>query len=437
MPVTVSGWNSAAIQTAAITANAAGGGGVYMPGGLYTINRSIDVRGMSNIEFFGDGPSTVLQCTSALNGSDANRFNNVFNANNLTIPFGSYPWGLKWRDMTIDCSAQNARGMPPGQSLGMNLCAIECQNVDAAMFTRLKIINAFGNALVSASIDPKLSAAVIGAVTTDCEFDGCVGGILPQYGITGSVIQYGAARGGSIQRCRFVNSGGPAIDWFNCFGTKIGYCEFTGEKGTPVGAGQTVNSIHSDFGLQFCTIEAVEFLEAGVIYLSGIMTPEFFNGNIPTPGPWHCTIKGAKLYGASSSNVNFPHITIIGGSSASQVGNATSNVLDNISSYQAQKVGIELVDGNENSIINSTIEQCGSGPLALLDSGQPGGGSKNNRMQGIQIIGGNLDSNYQDNSPNNTGNHLWDSRIEVTKSGQPFAAQGGLDTRGLYGPGAP
>ncbi len=93
----------------------------------------------SNVEFFGDGPATRLICTSALNGSDANRFNDVFNANNLTVPFGSYQWGLTWRDMTIDCTLQNASGVPHGQSLGTNLCAIECQNVDAVQFKRLRI----------------------------------------------------------------------------------------------------------------------------------------------------------------------------------------------------------------------------------------------------------------------------------------------------------
>jgi hypothetical protein len=436
------GTNAAAIQAASNAANAAGGGIVYLPAGQYTADASVDVRGMSNITWVGDGPATVITCTSALDGSDPNIRNDVFNANNLSTVYPNYLQNLAWQDMTIDCSAQNASGVPGAATSGYNLCAIECQNVNGARFSRLRIINAFGNALVSGTIDPKLAAAVTGATIEDCIFLGCVRGILPQYKITGSVVQYGAMQGGAIERNRFINSGGPAIDIFNCFGTGVRRNFFTGSKGTPIGAGQSVNSIHSDFGLQSCAIEDNVMLLAGPIILAGLMTPTDFNGQTPTPGPQNCSISRNKLYGAASPNNTFPHIQLAGGSSATALGTAAGNLIDGNNSYDAPASGIVLTDGVRNLEINNTIIECGhvnnaGVPFCCFDSGQPNGGSRENRIAGNQIQGSHVQTNYQDNSGNNIGNKFWDNRMEVALSGNPTSSTSVVDLQRNYGPGAP
>jgi parallel beta-helix repeat protein len=435
------GTNAAAIQAATNACHAAGGGVVYFPAGFYTVEQSIDVRGMSNMIFAGDGKASVITCTAALNGSDPNLYNDVFNANNLSTTYPNYLTNLAWQDLKIDCTAQNASGVPGAATAGYNLCAIECQNVNNVRFSRLQIVNAFGNAVVSGTIDPQLTAAATAALTEDCEFVGCVGGILPQYHITGSVVQYGAMRGGAIQRCRFINSGGPAIDVFNCFGTAIRGNYFSGSKGTPVGSGQSVNSIHSDFGLSSCAIEDNIFLGAGPIFLDGQMTVTAFNV-IATPGPQNCSISRNKLYGAASANATMPHIQLLGGSSATALGNAVGNLIDGNNSFQAPASGIRLTDGVRNLVINNTISQCGyvnhsDAPFRANDSTQPGGGSKENRFAGNQIDGPYVNTNYQDNGANNTSNRFWDNRMETALSGTSTISTATLDKQRNYGPGSP
>lgn len=334
-------------DTAAIQKALSSNQKVLFPAGRYVVSQSLDLRGLSNLEILGETRDTVtIVCTGALNGSDPDRFNDVFNANNLTLPFGAYCENLTFHDLTIDCSAQGAAGVPPGAVSGYNLCAIECQNVDGVRFKRLRIINAFGNALVAASIDPRFQAAVQGAIAEDCEFVGCCGGILPSYGITGSVIQYGAMQGGAILRCRFLHSGGPATDTFNCYGITIAGNYFLGSKGTPHGAGQNINGIHSDFGLQASQILDNTLLEAGAILLVGSPIPTPYNGNVPTPGPLRCKFRGNDLYGAAVENVNLPHITLL---------LAEGNVVEGNSSFQAPVgAGFAQIDATKN-IVGSNV----------------------------------------------------------------------------------
>lgn len=434
------GGTSATIQTLANAAHAAGGGVIFLEG-AYTIDKSIDLRGMSNIAFIGDGATTVLTCTAALNGSDPNFYNDVFNANNLTLVYPNYMSNLSWQDMTIDCTLQNAGGVPALAQYGYNLCAIECQNVNYARFTRITVKNAFGNALVSGSIDPQLGAAVQAATIEDCLFLGCCAGILPQYGITGSVVQYGAMNGGVIRGCRFINSGGPGIDVFNCYGTQIKSNYFQGTKGTPCGAGQNINSIHSDFGLQHCTIEDNTFLEAGPILLNGLMTVTAFNV-VATPGPQNCSISRNKQYGAASENVTFPHISLYGGSSAIALGSARANLIVGNNSYQSPTSGIVMYDGLYNIVSDNTIDSCGNVnhtgvAFSAFDSGQPGGGSKENVVRGNVVIATAwLTTNYSDNGANNTLNHFWDNRMAVT-IGASTISTAVLDKDRNYGPGSP
>lgn len=333
--------DTAAIQSA-LTASASRQN-VCFPFGRYLTSRSLDCRGLSNVEIFGESQDcATVVCTAALNGSDPDLYNDVFNANNLKLPVGSYCRDLTFRDLTIDCTAQSASGVPTGAELGYNLCAIECQNVDNVRFRRLKIINAFGNALVSASIDPRLTAAVEGAITEDCEFVGCCAGILPSYGITGSVMQYGAMQGGSIERCRFLNSGGPAVDVFNGYGTRIVGNYFRGSKGTPHGVGQNINGIHSDFGLQAAQIVDNVLLEAGVILLLGSPEPNVFNGETPTPGPLRCKFRGNDIYGAAPENVGLAHYAML---------LAQGNVVEGNSSFQAPAgAGFAQIDATLNYV---------------------------------------------------------------------------------------
>lgn len=284
-----------AIQ-AALDAVPAQGGVLEFPAGRYLVGHGIDGRGRSNVAIRGAGTgATVIECTEALDGSDPERFNAVFNFNNLKVPFGSYLADVSVSDMTIDCSKQSANGVPKEALYGYNLCAVECQNVDRARFERLRIVRAFGNALVSGSIDPGMDAALKGATVRDCEFIECVRGVMPQYKIAGSVVQYGAMRGGRIEGCEFIDSGGPAIDVFNCHGTQIVHNLFRGGQANTAGRGQTVNSIHSDFGLVDVVIAHNVLEDAGPILLGGLMVPTFFNDQVGTPGPRGCVIEGNVL----------------------------------------------------------------------------------------------------------------------------------------------
>jgi parallel beta-helix repeat protein len=139
---------------------------------------------------------------------------------------------------------------------------------------------------------------VKGAWIENCVFINCVQGTLPQYGdITGSVIQYAAMYGGIIRGNQFLNSGGPAIDTFNCIGTIIEKNYFEGGDDTPIGDGQLVNAIHSDFGMVGCIIRDNVFYYAGGIHLRGQAVETFFNDNVSTDGPVGCQIKDNIIIG--------------------------------------------------------------------------------------------------------------------------------------------
>lgn len=212
----------------------------------------------------------------------------------LGIP-GSYQRNLWWTDMTIDCTLQNASGVPAGITAGHNLCAIEAQNVDNARAERVRFLKPFGNGFVSASIDPRQSGAVQGATVADCIFDQCcTAGVLPQYGIVGDAIQYGAMNGGVIRDNKFLNTGAPAIDFFNCVGTEIASNYFSGGGQSAFGASQQMNGIHSDFGAVDCSIHDNVFESAGPILLLGLMLTTAFN-IVSTPGPLRCSIKDNKF----------------------------------------------------------------------------------------------------------------------------------------------
>lgn len=164
-------------------------GEIIIPDGTYYVNCSIDVRNKSNLTIRGMGIGrTTLIATSALNGSDHVTHNDVFNVNNLTVTHPNYCENVTIADMTIDCSAQNALGVPSNAVNGYNLCAVEFQNVHNAKAERVKVIDAYGNGIVMGSIDPLYSRCINNPIIEDCIFDGVCRGILPSYGISGSVM---------------------------------------------------------------------------------------------------------------------------------------------------------------------------------------------------------------------------------------------------------
>lgn len=315
------------IETMSALASALTGyeGGVFFPAGNYIIDESIDLRGLSNITIYGEGKGvTAITCTAALDGSNANAKNDVFNINNLTTPVGSYPKNVTIRDLTIDASLQNATGVPGGATSGFNLCGIEFQNVDNAVARNVEVIGAFGNGVVFGSIDPTMTGAIRNPVMEDCDLTDCVRDILPQYGITGSVIQVGAALGGRINSNNIIRAGGPAIDAFNCLGTHFENNWINGISSTPFATGQTKGTFHSDFGLDSVFIKGNVSRNAGGFITTGLMVANAFNGNVPTPGIRNSTIVGNKVTGqgtyaygstpavpASGVNITAPSVPIL------------------------------------------------------------------------------------------------------------------------------
>ena len=283
---------------------------VTIPAGNYIVNTSIDLLNKSNITLEGKGIGiTTLKATSELNGSDHVTKNNVINVNNLSIPHGSYPKNVTIRNMSIDCSLQNPGGIPSNALYGYNLCGVEIQNVDNAVVDRVEVINAFGNGIVIASIDPLLSAAVINPVITNCILDNVCRGILPQYGITGSVIQVGAAKGGRVSNNHITNSGAPWIDAFNCYGVYFDQNYVEGINNTPFGPGQKKGAFHSDFGLDNCFITNNFMLNAGGIIINGNKTQGlFFTGGLPTHSAYNCTVSGNKVVGHGTSPYTAPPV---------------------------------------------------------------------------------------------------------------------------------
>jgi hypothetical protein len=352
--------------------NAAGekGGLVYFPEGTYLIDSSLQLGrisgnqllGYSNITIRGAGiGATTIKCSASLNGADHITKNDVFNANNVNSvdPYSKSPYveNIWIMDMTIDCTNQNTSRV--AGRLGTNLCAIEYQNVHNAGVIRIKVIKACGNAIVSGSIDPTMKGAVRGAWIQDCIFESCLTAPLPQYNnITGSVIQYGAMRGGIIKGCTFLDSGGPAIDIFNCEGTIIDGNYFQGGSRKSLDQSQTVNSIHSDFGLINCIIKNNIMKSAGPIMLDGMMTPlqgyTYVNPNPPAgiPGPNGCILQN-NIIRPSASNKGSRNISAIwlrSGSNGDNIGIAAHNVIQGNILYEGQN-SININDCT-NTLIN-------------------------------------------------------------------------------------
>lgn len=315
-----------ALRQACLDAHAQGGGIVYIPAGWYLCDRGFDIRALSNVHIMGAGKGiTNIVAAASLDGRDNDFYNDVFMGLNFTAydaVKGGYVWkNLGVSDMTIDCMLQNPNAIvldPP--AFGRSLAAVEIMNVDSAFIKRVEVIGAYGNGLVISSADPRLYDAngvrvgVLDPVMEDNDFIGCLRGLLPQYpgpetpgGITGTVIQIGAAVGGHIHRSKFRNSGGPLIDRFNCDGLDIDGVDVDGFGTTPVGTNasgtsyytQGVNHIRSDFGLKNGRVRNVVMRNGGGVYDRGMMVPTFFNGEIRTPGPSGCvyeniTIEDAK-----------------------------------------------------------------------------------------------------------------------------------------------
>jgi hypothetical protein len=311
-------------------------GDIYFPAGEYLIDRSIDLRGKSNITIMGDGKgATVIKCTTALNGSSHITHNNIFDVNNLTVPVGSYLKNVTIKHLTIDASLQNCSGIPVGQQLGYNLCAIEFQNVDHASAIGVEVIGAYGNGIAFGSIDPSMAGAIRNPVIEDCDLTDVCRGVLPQYGITGSVIQIGAAIGGRANNNRITRAGAPWMDAFNCFGTQFND-NFIDDIGSgEYEVGQNKGIFHSDFGLNGVSIKGNVSRNAGGFIINGLMAPNFFNAQTPTPGLKNSTVQGNMVFGhgltaytapsvpASNVTINSPAvpmmITLLGGNATAWI----------------------------------------------------------------------------------------------------------------------
>lgn len=266
------------------------------------------------------GAFTKIGCTSALNGADQTAHNDLFNACNDPLATTVYYRSLWFSNMTLDCTNQNAGG---GGGFGINLCAIEAQNVHDLRCWNLEVIKAYGSGIVFGSLDPGFGARVINALIENVLFTQNCRAVLPGYGITGSVIQAGAATGVRIRRNRIISPGGPACDAFNAHSEGI-YEENYHEGVTVVSsftASQAghINSFHSDFGLDGWIIRNNTWQDAGGLFLSGNMVPTFFNDYVATPGPNNCQVydnlvsgtglAGATAFGALAADTVYGNVT--------------------------------------------------------------------------------------------------------------------------------
>ena len=278
--------------------------------GDYRIQNSLDARGHSTLTIRGQGiDATTLTATANLDGSDLTTRNAVLNLNNATAAYGSYLRTVVIEDLTIDCTLQNGSGIPGGLTFGDNLCAIECQNVDRVLVRRVRFIKAYGNAIAVASINPSTTTPVIDCVVEDCIFEDCVQNTLPQYGgITGSVLQFGANVSAEVRGNKFYRSGGPAVDAFNAVAAHVHHNYFEGVASTPIGNGQTMNSIRSDFGLVGCDIHDNTLNRAGVIQLNGIMAPNALNAMVGTPGPFASHVHHNRIIGTGTTPLAAPTV---------------------------------------------------------------------------------------------------------------------------------
>lgn len=311
--------DSDGINAAFDAARALGGAiTVFLTKGTYTIDSSLDLRGINNITVMGAGINVTVLVVAAnsldagdhgVPGSAQMVHNDVFNdINGLGADTGNYYTNARFCDFTIDATNQSKAGMasstdPAGQ--GINLCGIECQNRHAAVCERVRFKKCYGNGFVSASIDPKYSAAVVGVTFRDNYFeDNCTGPLGTAYNdptgnpITGCAIQVGAMTGGLISDNKFYRSGGTGVDYFNCRGLVIqnNYFEGVHNPATSTALQTCINGIHSDFGSRACTVVNNYLNQAGNITLVGNMSPNAFNGNVATPGPNETTVDHNHIY---------------------------------------------------------------------------------------------------------------------------------------------
>lgn len=284
---------------------------IEIPAGDFFIGTSIQGLNAKGITIRGQGRgATVLRALGSLNGSDHIYYNSMFNFNNLTTPYGQYATHIAVEDMTLNLTAQSASGVPTNASLGYNLCAVEFQNVNYARTSRVEVVEAYGNGIVMGSIDPLLSAALINPIIEDCSFDNVCRGLLPQYGITGSVMQFGAVIGGRCDNVEVTRAGAPWMDAFNCKGTLFNNVRVRGINNSPYAYGQKKGAFHSDFGLESCTLSNIYSENAGGIILNGNMSPVFFNGLQGTPGPQNCHVVGNTIKGHGLSPYPAPSVPV-------------------------------------------------------------------------------------------------------------------------------
>lgn len=289
-PATGNTYDYDAIAAALNAATSTNGGVIWFQPGTYVINHSVDFTGFSNLTFAGPpGWQAVIKCTADLNGSVQKTKNGLFSAfNNVR---SGYPSNVTFEWLYMDCTLQNGSGIGAGQQ-GINLCAIELQNVNNARIQNCYFYKAFGNGVCVPSWYPD-DIPVTGILIADNVFDTCLTGVLSDYGIAGSGIQIGAASGGEIRDNIFLKTGGPAIDIFFSYATEV-----TGNYFSGVGAGTwtsggsktqngKINGIHSDAGCRNCIFERNIFEYAGGIFLEGRAFTTFQNRSFPggAPGP--------------------------------------------------------------------------------------------------------------------------------------------------------
>lgn len=376
-----------ALNAAVQALNAIGGGVLKIPPGTFIVDSGINLTGCSNITLRGSGWDTIIKCTASLDGSNNSSKNDVIYALNFTgtRPADGYAHkNLIVEDMTIDCSLQSASGVPAAATAGYSLAAVEFMNVDYSHVRRCRIYRAFGNGVAISTYDPRLT---VSGVTNGIEFciveqnffEECVRGLLPQYkganapdGITGTVIQIGSAVGCMLRDNYVLYPGGPFIDAFNA-----SECQFTGNMiigtgTTPVGASptnailyqQTIGTIRSDFGMRNCTISGNTFRNSGGIFLTGNMSPNFFNGNTPTPGPQNCDISNNIIINQPGARAFTP--PAIGASGATYTNPSTQSIQVRITGGAG--IACTYRRGTDGTFVSQTLGPGQSLQLACGDA---------------------------------------------------------------------
>lgn len=323
-------WFTVMIDTANDTANianaitkakaaiAAGGGGaiVELFGRQALVDTSLDLTAISNITLCGLGRDiTTIKCTSALNGSNNLTKNSVVQAINfmgvlnptpsdhfVSDPANYYE-NVTVRDLTVDCSLQSAAGIPGGATGGYNLAGIEIQDVHRPRVERVRVINSYGKGVIFGTTDPGREAALEDGALQDVIFEGCVRGVLPQYGITGGVVEIGAMVGGTIRQVTITNPGGPAFECFNVRNALFDGIQIDGWSGAAIATTQAghIGAFHSDFGIEDCIFRNYISTNAGGLYINGAPVATFFDDFVSTPGPNGCIFDGVHIEGTALS----------------------------------------------------------------------------------------------------------------------------------------